>query len=47
MSCGVGHRLAGSSVAMAVALIQLLAWDAPYAEDVALKRPKKNFFLNV
>ena len=45
MSCGVGHRC-GSYLALlwlwhrpaAVAPIQLLAWELPYAMDVALKR---------
>ena len=47
MSCGVGHR-PGSDPAFwlwrrpaAIALIQLLAWDPPYAMAAALERPKK------
>ena len=52
MSCGVGrrrvldlallwpwHRLA------AIAPIQLLAWEPPYASGVALKRQKQNVCL--
>ena len=31
----------GSGIAVAVALIQPLAWELPYAMGVALKRPKK------
>ena len=44
MSCGVGHR-GGSDLAWlwlaAVAQIQLLAWEPPYATSVALKMQKK------
>lgn len=44
MSCGLGHR-GGLDPALlwlwhrlaATALIQLLAWDSPYAASVALK----------
>ena len=47
MSCGVGHRH-GSDPALlwlggrpaAAALIQPLAWEFPYAADVALKSKK-------
>ena len=48
MSCGVGHRR-GSDLALlwlwcrpaAVALIRPLAWEPPYAMDVALKKQKQ------
>ena len=48
MSCGVGRRL-GSDLALlwlwyrlaAVALIQPLAWEPPYATGAALKKKKK------
>ena len=48
MSCGIGQRR-GSDLALlwlwhrpaATALIQLLAWEPPYAASVALKRQKK------
>ena len=48
VSCSVGLRL-GSDPALlwlwcrlaAVALIQPLAWELPYAVGVALRRPKK------
>ena len=48
MSCGVGRR-GGSDLALlwlwcrpaAIAPIQPLAWELPYATDVALKRQKK------
>ena len=46
VSCGVGHRH-GSDPALlwlwlaAVALIQPLAWELPYAAGMALKRQKK------
>ena len=48
MSCGVGRRH-GSDLALlwlwrmlaAVALIRPLAWEPPYAEDVALKRERE------
>ena len=48
MSYGGGHRL-GSDPALlwlwgrlvAIALIRPLAWEPPYAKDVALKRQKK------
>ena len=47
MSCGVGHRR-GSDLALlwlwcrpaAIAPIRPLAWEPPYAADVALKRQK-------
>ena len=53
MSCGVGHRH-GSDLALrwlwcqptAAAPIQPLAWELPYATNVALKRKKKNFKTN-
>ena len=48
MSCGVIHRLGSDSKlpgpglwVAAVALIQPLAWELPYARGVALKRKKK------
>ena len=48
MSCGIGHRHGSDLVLLwlwhrlaAIALIQLLAWDAPYAMGVALKRQKE------
>ena len=47
MSCGVGHRHGSGLVLLwrcyrsaAVAPIQPLAWELPYAVDVALKRKK-------
>ena len=47
VSCGVGHRW-GLDLALlwlwlrpAVALIRPLAWEPPYAMDVALKKSKK------
>ena len=47
-SCGVGCRHCSDPVLMwlwlwpaATALIQLLAWEPPYAVGAALKRPKK------
>ena len=52
MSCGAGRRL-GSELALlwlwcrpaTAALIQPLAWELPYATDVALKRQKnKEYF---
>ena len=51
MSCGVGHRCGLNPVwlwlwlwcrLMAIALIQSLAWEPPYAVGVALKRQKTN-----
>lgn len=48
MSSGVGHRHSSDPALLwlqhslaAVALIQLLAWELPYAADAALKRRKK------
>ena len=48
MSCGVGHRRGLDPALLqlwcrpaAVALIQPLAWELPYAAGVALKRKKK------
>ena len=48
MSCGVGHRRGLDPVLLwlwgrlvAAALIQLLAWELPYAVDVALKTHQK------
>ena len=45
MSCGLGHRH-GSDLELlckpaAIALIQPLAWEHPYATGVAPKRQKK------
>ena len=48
MGCGVGHRH-GSDLTLlwlwgrpaAVALIQALVWEPPYAVGATLKRPKK------
>ena len=48
MSCGEGHRR-GSALALlwlwrrpaATALIRYLAWEPPYAADVALEKDKK------
>ena len=49
MSCGVGGRLDPDPVLLrlwlwlaAVAPIQPLAWELPYATDAALKRQKTN-----
>ena len=51
MSCGVGHRHGSYPMLLwlwcrcrlaAVALIQLLAWELPYAMGAAQKRQKKN-----
>ena len=47
MSCGVGHRMVciwhccGWRRLAAAALIQRLAWELPYAMDMALKQQKK------
>ena len=47
MSCGVGCRcgldpaLLCSGIAIAIAPIQPLSWEPPYASGVALKRKKK------
>ena len=48
MSCGVDHRRGSDPELLwlgctpaAIALIRPLAWELPYAEDVALKRQKK------
>ena len=50
MTCGVGRRQGSDLVLLwlrlwhrltAVALIQPLAWELPYATDVAQKRKKK------
>ena len=48
MSCGVGHGCGSDLVLLwlwcrpaAIAPIQTLAWEPPYAADVALKRQKK------
>ena len=50
MSCGVGRRCSSDPTLLwlwlwhrqaAIALIQPLAWDLPYAMGKALKRPKK------
>ena len=44
MSCGVGHRYGLDPVLQmlaAVAPIQPLAWELPYALSVALKKSKK------
>ena len=48
MSCGVGHRGGLDPMLLwlrrkpaATALIRPLAWDPPYAADVAQKRQKK------
>ena len=48
MSCGVGRRCRSDPALLwlwpaAVALIQPLAWELPYAMGVALKRPKKKY----
>ena len=40
VSCGVGHRHGWDRLA-AVALIQPLAWEPPYASCVALKSKKE------
>ena len=46
LSCGVGHRGGLDPELLcrpaAVAPIQLLAWELPYAAGLALKRKKKN-----
>ena len=48
MSCGIGHKWGLDLVLLrlwgrptAVALIQTLAWELPYAVGVVLKRQKK------
>ena len=48
MSCSVGHRHGWDSVLLwlwcrpaAIALIQLLAWEHPYAAGMDLKKKKK------
>ena len=48
MSCGVGHRLSSDPALLwlwcrpaAVALIQPLAWEPPYAAGAALKKKAK------
>ena len=48
MSCGVGHRHSSDLVLLwlwcrlvATALIQLLAWELPYALGAALKKTEK------
>ena len=48
MSCGVGHRHSSNLALLwlwrrlaAIALIQPLAWEPPYAVSTALKRQKK------
>ena len=46
MSCGVGHIFSSDLALLwcrlaATAPIRPLAWEPPYAADVALKRPKK------
>ena len=48
MSCGVGRRRGTDPELLwlwrklaAVTLIRLLAWELPYAEDVALESKKK------
>ena len=48
MSCGVGHRRGSDPTLLwlwcrlaAVALIQPLAWELPYAMGTALKRKNK------
>ena len=46
MSCGVGHRHGSNLVLLwlwlaAVAPIRPLAWEPPYAMDVALKRKEE------
>ena len=49
MSCGVGHRHSSDLALLwlwcrpvAIAPIQLLAWEPPYATGAALKRQTKN-----
>ena len=51
MSCGVGHRRGSDPVLLwlwcrlaAIALIQPLAWEPPYAAAVALKKAKEKKF---
>ena len=55
MSCGIGHRLGPDPEFLglwcrpaAIAPIQPLAWEPPYAADVALKNkpPKKDKKIN-
>ena len=48
VNCGVGHRHGWDAVLLwlwhrpsAIAPIQSLAWELPYAVSAALKRPKK------
>ena len=48
MSCGIGHRFGSDPTLLwlwcrlaAVALIQPLVWEPPYAEGAAIKKKKK------
>ena len=48
VSCGVGHRRSSDPELLwlrcrtaAIALIQLLAWELPYAPGVALRKKKR------
>ena len=48
MSCGVGHRLPSDPTLLwlwcvpeVTSLIRFLAWELPYAVDVALKKKKE------
>ena len=52
MSCGVGHRRGLDLVLLwlwcklaAIDLIRPLAWEPPYAVDVALKKDKKILYV--
>ena len=40
VSCGIDHRCGSGPHCVAVALIQPLAWELPYAAGVDLKRQK-------
>ena len=52
VSCGIGHRR-GLDLAwlwhrpVAIALIQLLAWEPPYAADAALKKNEGGLLLSI
>ena len=54
MSCGVGHRWGSDSALLwlwcrpaAIAPIQLLAWEPPYAMGAALEKKRKKVFFGI